>query len=60
MLSLLAVKVTGFLLVEFGPVAAVPSSEHEFLLERLHVLVLSETSLVCGWLPTFCRETPSP
>jgi hypothetical protein len=29
--------------------------EHEFLLERLHVLVLSEASLACGWLPIFCR-----
>ena len=47
-LSWLAAGVTGFLLLEFGPVAVVPSSEHEFLLERLHVLVLSEASLVCG------------
>ena len=48
MLSWLAVGVTGFLLVELGPREAPHCFEHEFLLERLHVLVLSEASLSCG------------
>ena len=37
-----------FLLVELGPHEVLRRSEHEFLLERLHILVLSEASLVCG------------
>ena len=48
MLSWLAAGVTCFLLVELGPREAPHRSEHEFLLERLHVLVLSEASLSCG------------
>ena len=48
MLSWLAVGVTGFLLVELGPREASLRSEHEFLLERLHVLDLNEASLACG------------
>ena len=39
--------VLGFLLVELGPREASRRSEREFLLERLHVLVLSEASLAC-------------
>ena len=50
-----ATEVTCFLLVEFGPVAVVRGSEHEFLLERLHVLVLSEASLASYLLPTCYR-----
>ena len=48
MLSWLAVGVTGFLLVELGPPEASRHFKCEFFLERLHVLVLSEASLVCG------------
>ena len=48
MLSWLATGVIGFLLVELGPREAPHSSEREFLLERLHVIVLSEASLACG------------
>ena len=48
MLSWLAAGVTGFLLVELGPREALRRFEREFLLEGLHVLVLSEASLVCG------------
>ena len=48
MLSWLAAGDTGFLLVELGPREAPRRSEREFLLERLHVLILSEASLVCG------------
>ena len=48
MLSWLAAGVTGFFLVELGPHEAPRRSKHEFLLERLCVLVLSEASLVCG------------
>ena len=47
MLSWLAVGVTCFLLVELGPREAPRCFEREFLLERLHVLVLSEASLAC-------------
>ena len=47
MLSWLAAWVTGFLLVVLGPSEAPRRSEREFLLERLHVLVLSEASLAC-------------
>ena len=47
MLSWLAAGVIGFLLVELGPCEASRHSEREFLLERLHVLVLSEASLAC-------------
>ena len=47
MLSWLAMGVTCFLLVELGPRAASRRSQREFLLEGLHVLVLSEASLAC-------------
>ena len=43
-----AAEVTCFLLVEFGPAEVVRGSEHDFLLEHLHVLVLSKASLACG------------
>ena len=48
MLSWLAAGDTGFLLVELGPREALHYFEREFLLERLHVLVLSEAYLVCS------------
>ena len=48
MLSWLAAGVPGFLLVELGSREATRRSERKFLLERLHVLVLSEASLLCG------------
>ena len=48
MLSWLVVGVTGFLLMELGPREAPCCFEREFLLERFHVLVLSEASLACG------------
>ena len=48
MLSLITMEVECFLLVEFGPAAVEWSSEHEFLLERLHVLVPREASLACS------------
>ena len=38
----------GFLLVELRPHEAPRRFEHEFLLERLHVLVLNKASLACG------------
>ena len=47
MLSWLATGVTGFFLVELGPRKAPHCSEREFLLGRLHGLVLSEASLAC-------------
>ena len=47
MLSLLVTGFIGFLLVELGPCEALFCFEHEFLLEHLHVLVLSEASLAC-------------
>ena len=47
-LSWLAAGVTSFLLVELGPREAPHRFERKFLLERLHVLVLSEASLACG------------
>ena len=47
-LSWLAAGVTGFLLVELGPREAPHRFERKFLLERLHVLVLSEASLACS------------
>ena len=47
MLSWLATGVTCFLLVELGPRKAPCRSEHKFLLERLHILVLSEAYLAC-------------
>ena len=59
-LTQVAAEVASFLLVELGPAVALCCSEHEFLLERLHVLVLSEASLACGWLPTFCRGGLKP
>ena len=37
-----------FPLMYFGPTVVVWSSKHEFLLERLHVLVPSEASLACS------------
>ena len=48
MLSWLVVGVTGFLLMELGPREAPCCFEREFLLGRLHGLVLSEASLACG------------
>jgi len=39
--------VTCFLLVVLRPREALRRSEREFLLERLHVLVISEASLAC-------------
>jgi hypothetical protein len=60
MLVEVAVVVIGFLLVEFALVEAPRDAKHEFLLEHLHVLVLCEASLVCDWLPTFCREGLRP
>ena len=48
MLSWFAAGVTCFLLMELGPREALRRSEHEFLLERLHILVISESSLACG------------
>ena len=48
MLSWLAMGIICFLLVELGPREAPRRSEREFLLERLHVLILSEASLACG------------
>jgi len=45
MLSWLAMGVTCFVLVELGPHEAPRRSGREFLLECLHVLVLSEA----GW-----------
>jgi len=48
MLSSITVEVACFLFVEFGPTAVMWSLEHEFLLERLHVLVPSEASLACN------------
>ena len=47
MLFLLGAEVIGFLLVELGPPEASRHFKCEFFLERLHVLVLSEASLVC-------------
>jgi hypothetical protein len=48
MLSFVTAKIVCFLIVEFGPATVMWSSEHEFLLERLHVLVPSEASLACS------------
>ena len=47
MLFSIVTEVECFLLVEFGPTTVECWSEHEFLLEHLHVLDPSEASLAC-------------
>lgn len=57
MLAEVAAVVIG---LELGPIRALSCLENEFLVECHHVLVLSEASLVCSWLPTFCRDRLKP